>query len=400
AAALAAAASASEDEGAIADKIRNFIEANYPPGRVGYTTDIEVVNTHDTLFAMASARLDTSFMRVFGIDTVDISVETEVTKEVKAIEVVLVMDVTGSMTTRSGGKTRLQSLKDAAELFVETMFMRVNDTDMIKIGLVPFSAAVNVGSYGLGYTPDGSYYGSPFIRNPHNIAYYNYTGGNPSSAIKRRWWGCTIEGATPRDRQDHAGPWDLYRYCRRTSDDSVRCDTGNANNDANIGCPASVVTPMTNDKNALLDGIDGLNAAGNTYINIGLVWGYRMISPDFPFQEAEEWDNEDWKKAIVLMTDGVNQPHPYYSAHGLSSGSGISTNTLNTRMLQICSELKEKNVLVYTITFDSGVNAATKTLFRQCATQPGMWYDAPSDEKLQEVYLTIAKELANLHLSK
>jgi hypothetical protein len=29
-----------------------------------------------------------------------------------------------------------------------------------------------------------------------------------------------------------------------------------------------------------------------------------------------------------------------------------------------------------------------------------MWYDAPTQAKLIEVYQTIAKELANIHLSK
>ena len=100
------------------------------------------------------------------------------------------------------------------------------------------------------------------------------------------------------------------------------------------------------------------------------------------------------------MTDGVNEPSSYYSVYGPSSGSGITATKLNNRMLDVCDELKSKNVLIYTITFDNGVNAATKSLFQECATQPSMWYDAPSDDKLQEVYLTIAKELANLHLSK
>lgn len=401
AAALAAAANASEDPDVVERRVEDFLEMNYPPDKVGFTVDIDVVNAPETLNVNATAQLNTSFMRIFGKDTVMVDASTEVTKAVKSIEVVLVMDVTGSMGTRTGNKTRIESLKDAARLFTTTMFNRVRNRDQIKIGLVPFSASVNVGPYGLGKTPTGTAYSDSFINNPRNIAYYPYEQGtSPSTTNKRKWWGCILEGATPKDTQDHEGPWDMYRYCRRLSDDTVVCDSGNATNDANIGCPRTMVTPMTNNQTELETGIDALQATGNTYINVGLVWGYRMISPEFPFEEGSPWGDEHWKKAVILMTDGVNEPSSNYSAYGPSSGAGITATKLNNRMLDVCDELKDKNVLVYTITFDKGVNTATKNLFKACATQPSMWYDAPNDEKLQEVYLTIAKELSNLHLSK
>ncbi len=401
AAALAAAANASEDPDVVEQRVEDFLEMNYPPDKVGFTVDIDVVNAPETLNVNATAQLNTSFMRIFGKDTVMVDASTEVTKAVKSIEVVLVMDVTGSMGTKTGGKTRIESLKDAARLFTTTMFNRVRNKDQIKIGLVPFSMSVNVGPYGLGKTPTGTNYGDPFINNPRNIAYYPYEQGtSPSTTNKRKWWGCILEGATPTDTQDHEGPWDMYRYCRRLSDDTVVCDSSIATNDANIGCPRAMVTPMTNNQTELETGIDALQATGNTYINVGLVWGYRMISPEFPFEEGAPWGDEHWKKAVILMTDGLNEPNSNYSAYGPSSGAGITSAKLNNRVLDVCDELKDKDVLVYTITFDKGVNKATKNLFKECATQPSMWYDAPTDEKLQEVYLSIARELSNLHLSK
>ncbi len=401
AAALAAAANSSEDSDVVEERVKDFLEMNYPPDKVGFTIDIDVDNTPEKLNVKATAQLNTSFMKIFGQDIVLVDAATEVTKAVKSIEVVLVMDVTGSMANKNGGKTRIQSLKDAANLFVKTMFERVHDKKQIKIGLVPFSGSVNVGSYGLGKTPTNYSYGDPFINNPLNIASYQYVPGTtPSATNKKKWWGCVLENGTPYDSQDYEGPWNMYRYCRRLSDDKVVCDTTVANAEANKGCPPTMVTPMTNNQTELKTNINALEAEGSTYINVGLVWGYRMISPEFPFEEGVSWQDEKWKKAVILMTDGVNEPSSYYSVYGPSSGSGITATKLNNRMLDVCDELKSKNVLIYTITFDNGVNAATKSLFQECATQPSMWYDAPSDDKLQEVYLTIAKELANLHLSK
>lgn len=403
AAALAAAASASENNADIEKRVQDFINVNYPPDKIGFTVDVDIDNQAETLYVGATARLNTTFMKVFGKDKIDVFAETEVTKEVKAIEVVLVMDVTGSMTSYSGSKRRIDILKDSAKLFVETMFNRVKKKELIKIGLVPYSSSVNVGRYGLGKNPSGTNYDTAFVSNPFNIPY--------SATDTAKWRGCVVEDDYPKDTLDHEGPWDMYRYCRNDNAAGTpipNCDTTynsrtktyTANRHQNYLCPETPVTPLTNDKTDLLASIKTLKAEGNTYGNIGMVWGYRLISPDFPFREAEPWSNEDWKKAIILMTDGVNQMHSYYSAHGPTAGSGITNRELDNRMLDVCEEMKDKGILVYTITFDKDVDRNTKKLYEDCATQPSMWYDAPNSDRLLEVYLTIAKELSNLHLSK
>lgn len=400
AAALAAAANASEDDAVVKQKVKDFLNANYPEGKLGTIEDIKIVNTPTTLTVDATAQLDTSFMRVAGIKTIDVAETAEVTKEIKAIEVVLVMDITGSMSTNNN----IATLRTAASNFVTTMFDRVTNTDDIKIGLTPFSSSVNVGPYGLGKTPTGTNYngGTKFVTNPSNLTY--------SATDTSKWNGCILEETTTgNDTKDYAGPWKMYRYCRKDDGTVIpNCDTTynsktkvyTANQNQNYQCPATPITPMTNDKTTLLNSIGTLKALGNTYINIGLVWGYRMISPEQQFTEGAPWDDDKWKKAVILMTDGVNTMNSYYSVYGPTADHNITASNLDTKMLQVCTDMKSKGILLYTITFDKGVNAYTKNLFKQCATDPSMWYDAPTQSKLIEVYQTIAKELSNLHLSK
>lgn len=402
AAALAAAANASEDDDVVKQKVEDFLHANYPDDVLGKTIEINVDNSSSVLKVNATAELETTFMRVAGIDKLDVYEEAEVTKEVKAIEVVLVMDVTGSMSTNNN----IATLRTAATNFVNTMFERVSDPDDIKIGLTPFSSSVNVGPYGLGKTPDGKTYagGAKFVTNPSNLSY--------SATNTNQWMGCILEeNNSTKDRQDYTGPWKMYRYCRTDTGAVIPdCDTTRggkkpnytytANQNQNYQCPATPVTPLTNNQTTLLNSIKTLKALGNTYINVGLVWGYRMLSPESPFAEGAPWDDDKWKKAVVLMTDGVNTMNSYYSVYGPTADHNIDAGDLDDRMLDVCDEMKEKGILIYTVTFDKGVSTATKNLFKQCATQPSMWYDAPTQEKLIEVYQTIAKELANLHLSK
>jgi Flp pilus assembly protein TadG len=136
AAALAAASDPSENAQVIEDKVNDFIEANYPSGKVGFTMDVNVDNSADILYVSAKARLETAFMKVAGVETIDVFAESEVTKEVKSIEVSLVMDVTGSMSTNNN----IATLRTAATSFVDIMFERVKDINRIKIGLVPCRA--------------------------------------------------------------------------------------------------------------------------------------------------------------------------------------------------------------------------------------------------------------------
>lgn len=397
AAALAAAGLATDDDAVIEAKVQDFIEANYPPDKVGFTMDINVENNTDTLYVNATARLNTSFMKVAGVETIDVFAESEVTKEVKSIEVALVMDVTGSMSTNNN----IATLRTAATDFVNIMFERVKDLNQIKIGLVPFASSVNVGPYGLGRTPTGLIYDDPFVNNPSNLQY--------SSTNTSRWMGCVLEGEYPLDTEDHEGPWDMYRYCRTSTGAVIpNCDTNynsktkqyTAKREQNYLCPRTPIVPLTNNKTELLNSISSLTAAGNTYINTGLVWGHRMISPGFPLSEGVSWNNEDWSKAIILMTDGVNTMHNFYSIYGPTANHDVTPGDLDDRMLEVCDDLKSKKVLLYTITFDAGVDNYTKSLFEDCATQPSMWYHAPTQQKLIEVYQTIAKELSNMHLSK
>jgi hypothetical protein len=304
------------------------------------------------------------------------------------------MDVTGSMSSNNN----IATLRTAATNFVNTMFTRVTDTDMIKIGLVPFSSSINVGPYGLGITPAGLNYDTAFMTNPSNLTY--------STTNTSRWGGCVLEGAYPNDIEDHEGPWEMYRYCRTRTGSRIRdCDRRSSTDrftaqHQNHLCPKTPVTPMTNNKTELLTSIGTLRAEGHTYINSGLTWGHRLISPEFPFSEGEPWSSEDWKKAIILMTDGESTMHPHYSIYGPTASHNIDANDLDDRILDVCEDLREKDVLVYTITFDDGVSEATKSIFEECATYPTMWYDAPTQAKLIEVYQAIAKELANIHLSR
>jgi Flp pilus assembly protein TadG len=271
---------------------------------------------------------------------------------------------------------------------------------------------------------------------------------NPSSAkctdlnYSDRWYGCVIEHKTggwdinssnndpyPNDvRDDYTGPWETYRYstlgtgstciawhctsgtktatgCSNPS--KFVCDTYNPvinqTSNPNESCPYANVMPLSSNQAGLLSAINTMQANGNTQGNTGMIWGYRLISPEEPFTEGSDWGSLDWKKAIIMMTDGDNTWDPNYSEYWLSKRStSMSEATLDSRFKEVCQSLKDKNVLVYTVVFKSQVDPtqATKDMYKNCATDTTKYFYAPTQAGLQTVFEQIAHELSNLHIAE
>ena len=406
AAALAGAA-ASTDGAEIEQRVLDFFHANYPPEKLGieYTPTVQVIG--DEVIVGGSARYETTFLRVIGVNYIDVTAETTVVREVQGIEVVLVMDNTGSMNTNNN----ISALRSAASNFVYIMYgidpedgeladpsaldnMATRDRDYIKIGLVPYSTSVNVGPYGLGEDRNGDYYGAAFVNNPNGLDYT--TSYNTSSD----WFGCVLAHDYPDDTTDHAGPWDMYRYCLDDNDDPYcHLDSdGNVKKKPNYVCPRTPILPLSTSPSEQKDVIDTMIASGHTYGNYGMAWGYRVISHELPFNEGVAWNNQYWRKAIVMMTDGQNTMHSYYSAYGPTQDHSINAGDLNNRFIDVCDNLKEDGVIIYTVTFYSNVPESTKDYYRACATSEDYYHDAPGQEDLIDVFETISRELSNLHI--
>lgn len=203
----------------------------------------------------------------------------------------------------------------------------------------------------------------------------------------------------------------------------------------NKGCPKPIV-PLTNatSKTTILNAIDAMIAywATGTYIPTGLVWGWHVLSSGEPYTQgiapgAEHFD--DTVKAIVLLTDGENDVAPggtkvnYYTVNQNNNGSRYSaysylntivggqrrlasTNAaaetaLNTKMTTLCTNVKNGSIRLYTITFGT-ISQETKNLLQSCATLDDgqrLYYHAPSNDDLQDIFDEIGEDLAKLHLS-
>ncbi len=405
-------------------RFKSFAKANFPEDRFGELSKVEVspVNTEETLleakalYGELAVMFKTSFTGVLGKKYMEIFVDCTVKREVRGIEVALVLDVTGSMQSNNN----IGALRTATLNFINILFDRVEDHDDLKIGLVPYSATVNVGSI----APD-IIEGYP-VPSDEDIEY------DPDDALQ--WQGCVMARDYPHDYKDThpnaGGYWDAFWY-ENTPSDSVDnhwdTDTGGSLNlpynqcnnrrTPNLGCP-NPITPLTSNKDHLLTQAQDLKywCRGGTLGNLGMAWGWRVLSPEFPFQQGAAYDDPLWTKTIVMMTDGENQvwkkPNTASSkmsdfmAYGrLEDGVLGTTNKssardeVNDRMKETCNLMKQKGITIYTVTFSTSISSATKDIFRNCASDSSKYYDAPSQSELISSFEKISKQISNLHIS-
>jgi len=371
-------------------QFNNFFTANYPSSEVGSTHDLTFIDNGGIITVSGKTTVNTVFMSIVGIDTITVSSTAEIKVETKGLELVMVLDNTGSM---SGSK--LSSMKTAALDLIDIVFAGESAPDNVKIGLAPFSGSVNIGSGMSAYVNDTS----------------AYDWGSTS------WDGCVMARSYPDDVDDSSvaagGYWDPFYWPDHNDYNNWDRDTYYSIDSSppstkgpNKYCPRAV-TPLTNDRATLESEINAQWAAGYTHINFGAVWGWRLISPSEPFTQGSAYGDPDWNKAIIILTDGDNTTsNSVYTAYKYrddnvlgSTSSWGTTAELNSRLSEVCTGIKNAGVIVYTITFNVS-SSTTQNLFENCASDSSKYYNSPDSATLALAFRAIGAELKNLHLSK
>lgn len=151
-----------------------------------------------------------------------------------------------------------------------------------------------------------------------------------------------------------------------------------------VTCPAALL-PLTFDWTALTNKVDQLQPNGNTNVTIGLTWAFHALTTSAPIGTAAAPATE-LDKVIILLTDGENTQNRF---------SGNSS-TIDERTQKACANVKAANIKVYTIRVIDG----NTSLLQGCATRSDMFYNVQNASDLNNVFTTIAQNLANLRIAK
>ena len=167
----------------------------------------------------------------------------------------------------------------------------------------------------------------------------------------------------------------------------------NQNDKYNNQCSLRPLVPLSTNFSMLKTEIDNMTGGGGTNTTIGFVWGWQMLTHGALLSNALAPDPNELDKVMVYLTDGDNT----YNRQGIGSCNGIEhCPGADERTAQVCTNIREAGIQVYTIRLING-NAA---LLRDCATNPSMYYSASAASDLTDVFKSIAQALSNLRLSK
>lgn len=382
------------DSAALADANR-FFAFNFPEGTHGaQNLEFTVAPNPDDpseIVGAASASVPTSLMRLFGVNQLDIAVECNAMRDMGHNDIVLVLDVTGSMEdpASNGGGTKIARLRTGAV----GLYRALEDADgsITRFGIVPYSHTVNVAR---------SLATDDILRDQQYVDgewLYRYCEKSWSS------WNCSERSSTDRPTEGYSKSNTVYidsvrfRYtglrtvaARNSSwatnnSDSRSIDafrnsgngcieerpssgnaaspvalknsvvqadvdarsTGSSNaarqfgrydpavqrGQTQVGCPSEARRLATISSEANFNA--AINSAtarvtGGTYHDVGMLWGLRFISRTGFFAAGNPTHVGDIpvNQHIVFMTDGMlDTGATLYSSHGVEAYQGRTKGT-------------------------------------------------------------------------
>ena len=200
--------------------------------------------------------------------------------------------------------------------------------------------------------------------------------------VEWNWNGCVYSRKAPNDIRDGFYNSSPIRGFHEREDTSTIC--------------ATEMVPLSNDVDALKLSIDNLVPRGETYIPAGLMWGFRTLTPEEPFDEGLDADALaaiNGRKVLVLMSDGENSLYRGVSGKHFKIGSDSAKERKATdRTEDACDLIKADGVEIFTIAFEIPAGSHAEQRVKDCASPGPDYFFAASDEyKLIDAF----KEIAN-----
>jgi Flp pilus assembly protein TadG len=301
--------------------------------------------------ASVSTAIKTKLMQIAGFDEMPISVQSGATASGKGMELMLVVDVSGSMS--DAGK--IGALRTAATALVDTIYGNSETRADTWIGITPFSGRVNIVDYGAAWL----------------------TGAGPGWAGKL----CTHKRSSPNVENDAPPSVELFPHYFALE--------GYGGFDGTRTCPGARALGLTAEKSVISARIQTLSAQAGTSTQVGMVWGWRMLSPRWrglwgdPAMPLDSVDSPG--KYVIIMTDGENFPWE-------SDDPELSTDDADQRLLRECTAMKAEGITIFTVAFDMG--ATLTSLYQSCASQPDYHFDVQANSDLIETFETLGLTIA------
>lgn len=416
-----------------------------------------------TVNGVVNAQVTPLVANMFLGGPIDVSATSEVKRSSKSLEVALVLDTTGSMAG-----TKISDLRTAANDLVDLVVQDVQTPHYTKVAVVPYSQGVNAGSYadtargsidddwanitgatranpvvitanahgrsvgdkiyitgvsgmtqlnGKAYTISARTTNTITLSGVNGTSYSKFTGSG--GKVYCAYAGCRYLGFTAADGSARV---QQYSSCvtERTGADAytdvapTTSPVGRNYPDTSNTCITTSFMPLSSNRTSLHSLINSLNASGSTAGQIGIAWGWYMLSPNWgslwPASENRPaaYGTDELLKVAIIMTDGEFNTNYCNGVIARDAGFGSSSNRINcdatngsgfTQAIALCNAMKAQGIIVYTVGFDVGSDASAQNLVNNCATDAEHVYQPSTGTALKDAFRSIAQDIMKLRIS-
>lgn len=358
-----------------------YIEANLD-GRNLKSGDIVIddiiVNTSDnSLQVEAHTMMPMTMGGLVGYNEQRVDVLSKAQFANTNVEVVMALDVTGSMGSAisyGSSTTKLAALKNASQSGIDTL-LGDGSNDRVRVGLVPYSEAVNIGNYRNDIE----------VSNDYVCTEYGYSGSG--FYCKNGYYKST---KCVRERTG------TYNYSDTFANSSAKIPL------SDNACPNAQITPLSNNPGNLKGKISTYSAGGGTAGHIAIAWTYYMLSSKWNSvwpadSEAADFGAAGTSKYAIIMTDGefnTFESAPWWADNAYKKGQS------ETYAKGICTAMKADGIKIYSIAFNAG--ASGESLMNECASPDSdgnkQYYNATDEASLTKAFEDIAQDIQGLRL--
>lgn len=386
--ALAGAAALGASDSVRVGVAEKAFNANLNRNQIGQT-DVKFRIEKGYLKASVNAEVNTTFMKLAGIDHTTVTAEAEVNLlSSKKAEIALVLDYSGSMDTSVRGEKKYISMQKAASKLVDDLTKL--EKGKFKIGLVPFSHHVYVTlpkRYVAGQSGTGSWTGCTVDR----LGPFNTTNASPNANDDSTKWG-----------QKQADKWPGNQ---NIINDQLRNDCDGPGKNDGYAARKLIVKPLTTDLSSVKSQLSAMRPYAYTHIALGAEFGYQLLTPNGTFgTDVAKFKDKDLEKYMVILTDGSQTAPAYNKTTNLLGETSVEQGEKN--LVSLCKAAKADGIRVITIAFDLTDKDAskaqeTKDRLKSCASEEGYYFDAKDGTDISAAFKSITQEIAqNIFLSK
>ncbi len=331
--------------------------------------------------------------------------------------------------TYSGNKTCTRRYRTATTSYAENSRFAFNSWDYKPVSYNV--STLRTGSVVNAYTSNIAPTGSVEDNRPYDMVDLVNSAGSTVSGSSTVYDGCVEERDTSAQATYSAIPSDAYDLDILTTPNSVatmwrpmwpelvydrNAPTTELNTTTNRGwvtrswCPVAASKLAIRTQSDVQSYVNSLIATGNTYHDLGMAWGARMLSPTgmWASENATAPNGKPVSRHLIFMTDGdMVTPPDIYNSHGYEkldrrvSGSattpsqGDLVNRHNSRFVALCNAARANNMTIWTVAFGT----SNPPNLVSCA-DTGKAFTATNSAALQAQFQAIASQIAELRISK